>query len=251
MGWLRAFTESPTSHLKRKPDGNGTPLGTKRTVRQILLYSNEHPTQLNKTQMRLRHYIQALASIATILLLTLTVSSCGDDTDYSVPSDSPQLEYREPCVDDEGSNTSCRPRDVSVIDPIQSGEQGAGYEVDPTIPTVEEVLEQGLRNAGLSPVHLAIRGSLQAGSIRCHRKGHCSHPDSEARIHPILARDRRREYLAFSGGSRATIHAIYPSDGTQCTRGYEGQFLDPWRGVVSRMTIGSLPAMRVTPSAST
>ena len=37
--------------------------------------------------------------------------------------------------------------------------------------SVEDVLEQGLRLAGASPVHIAFRGTANAGSVRCEWRG--------------------------------------------------------------------------------
>ena len=53
---------------------------------------------------------------------------------------------------------ACEPRDVSAIAPFTppSGVV-AGEPVD--IATVEDVLKDGLGQAGLSPVHLAFRGT--------------------------------------------------------------------------------------------
>ena len=54
---------------------------------------------------------------------------------------------------------TCDPRDVGSFDLFSgSGGQAAGYPVDGTA-SVEEVLEQGLRSAGASPVHIAVRGT--------------------------------------------------------------------------------------------
>ncbi len=42
---------------------------------------------------------------------------------------------------------------------------------DTAAPTVEELLEEGLHRAGASPVHLAIRGTPAADSVRCAWRG--------------------------------------------------------------------------------
>ena len=58
---------------------------------------------------------------------------------------------------------TCDPRDVGSFDLFSgSGGQAAGYPVDGTA-SVEEVLEQGLRSAGASPVHIAVRGTASVG----------------------------------------------------------------------------------------
>ncbi len=68
-----------------------------------------------------------------------------------------------PCV-----GAGCAPRDVSGIALFSGPASGAGYEPGPT-PSVEDVLEQGLRQAEASPVHLAVRGT--AGPVRCAWRG--------------------------------------------------------------------------------
>ena len=47
---------------------------------------------------------------------------------------------------------------------------GTGSRPDP-LPTVEETLENGLREAGASPVHLAVTGTPNADSVRCKWRG--------------------------------------------------------------------------------
>ena len=56
----------------------------------------------------------------------------------------------------------------------QRGTNGAGGEATVTdfgVPTVEELLEEGLHRASASPVHLAIRGTPAAASVRCAWRG--------------------------------------------------------------------------------
>ena len=60
-----------------------------------------------------------------------------------------------------------------------SGGQAAGYPVDGTA-SVEEVLEQGLRSAGASPVHIAVRGTASADSVRCDWRGIARTPAQRA-----------------------------------------------------------------------
>lgn len=45
------------------------------------------------------------------------------------------------------------------------------------VPTVEELLERGLRLAGASPVHLTLRGTAAATSARCDWRGIARTPD--------------------------------------------------------------------------
>ena len=48
---------------------------------------------------------------------------------------------------------------------------GAGYVVSQDEPTVEEILEKGLRLSEASPVHIAFRGAASKGSFRCAWRG--------------------------------------------------------------------------------
>ena len=62
-----------------------------------------------------------------------------------------------------------QPRDVSAVD-LFSGHAGSGYSGGPEA-TVEEVLEKGLLLAEASPVHLAVRGTVDGSSVRCGWRG--------------------------------------------------------------------------------
>ena len=82
-----------------------------------------------------------------------------------------------PCSSD---IATCEPRDVGSFDLFSgSGGQAAGYPVDGTA-SVEEVLEQGLRSAGASPVHIAVRGTASADSVRCDWRGIARTPAQRA-----------------------------------------------------------------------
>ena len=75
-----------------------------------------------------------------------------------------------PTATPEASSTN-NPRDVSAID-LFSDRPGSDVasSIGPAY-TVEEVLAKGLRLAGASPVHLALRGTAAADSIRCDWRG--------------------------------------------------------------------------------
>lgn len=80
---------------------------------------------------------------------------------------------RSPCTDGD-----CKPRNVSTLN-LFSGSLGANSalaEPDPAA-SVEEVLEKGLRLAEVSPVHIAFRGTADAGSVRCEWRGIAMTPD--------------------------------------------------------------------------
>ena len=77
----------------------------------------------------------------------------------------------EPCVQ---SPETCEQRDISNFNPIRGetgGFGGAGYVVSQDEPTVEEILEKGLRLSEASPVHIAFRGAASKGSFRCAWRG--------------------------------------------------------------------------------
>ena len=82
-----------------------------------------------------------------------------------------------PCTSD---SATCEPRDVGSFDLFSgSGGQAAGYPVDGTA-SVKEVLQQGLRSAGASPVHIAVRGTASADSVRCDWRGIARTPAQRA-----------------------------------------------------------------------
>ena len=53
---------------------------------------------------------------------------------------------------------------------IPNADAAQAWEVE-TTPTVEELLEDGLHLAGASPVHLAVRGTAGADTVRCAWRG--------------------------------------------------------------------------------
>ena len=66
-----------------------------------------------------------------------------------------------------GTEEACQSRDVTqTVWPASLG-GGAPYDLEIETPTVEELLEQGLHSTGLSPVHIAFRGTANAMSSRC------------------------------------------------------------------------------------
>ena len=76
------------------------------------------------------------------------------------------------------SSTESVPGDMALPDLFWGGPGGgaaSGGEIDAA--SVEDVLEQGLKLAGASPVHIAIRGTAKAGSVRCEWRGIARTPD--------------------------------------------------------------------------
>ncbi len=91
------------------------------------------------------------------------VQTHGDDAGASAPSASANRAAQAP--------TNGAPRVESVVS--QRGPRrgtAAAFAVHDVL-TVEELLEQGLYAAGVSPVHLAVRGTAGADTVRCGRRG--------------------------------------------------------------------------------
>ena len=109
--------------------------------------------------------------MATVSSLLLVFFSCEYGSDDAKQSATAEFEYREPYAENDQLRKPCEPRDVSGINPIPGIATSVAYDIELEIPTIEELLEKGLHVAEASPVHLAYRGTPQAGSIRCERKG--------------------------------------------------------------------------------
>ena len=71
-----------------------------------------------------------------------------------------------PCSSDVAT---CQPRDVGSFD-LFSRPGGASSSIVEA-SSVEDVLEQGLRLAGASPVHIVVRGTASSDSVRCGWRG--------------------------------------------------------------------------------
>ena len=76
----------------------------------------------------------------------------------------------DPCIEKANGKHPCEERKVSRYDPFSSPQRGARHS-DGGEPSVERVLEEGLRLAGVSPVHLAVRGTVSADAVRCEWRG--------------------------------------------------------------------------------
>ena len=101
-----------------------------------------------------------IAALVTILLVGV---GCSGENEGQTRS----LEIAGPCVEGD-----CEPRDVSGLD-LFSGSLGSNAVAfgESLSATVEEVLEKGLRLAEASPVHLAVRGTVSANTVRCEWRG--------------------------------------------------------------------------------
>ena len=111
---------------------------------------------------------------------TIQVSSSSPDATVQELSASARTAAGEPFA--AGPAGLARPADARVVTlsgapgfggaTAQGGQRStsAAYATDES-PTVEELLEDGLHLAGASPVHLAIRGTAAADSVRCAWRG--------------------------------------------------------------------------------
>ena len=75
------------------------------------------------------------------------------------------------CTDTGPESEPCQSRDVSGFDLFSTRPHAAAGLAGEEGPTVEEILEAGLDLAGASPVHIALRGTAQADSVRCAWRG--------------------------------------------------------------------------------
>ena len=67
-------------------------------------------------------------------------------------------------------DASCEPRDVSGFGLFSAGGGAAGPE-PVAAPSVEDVLDRGLLTLDASPVHIVVRGTAQANTVRCDWRG--------------------------------------------------------------------------------
>ena len=76
-------------------------------------------------------------------------------------------------VESTGGGAVAAPGASGLGDATSAGAKGSRAAASTTgeAPTVEELLEEGLYRAGASPVHLAIRGTPAADSVRCAWRG--------------------------------------------------------------------------------
>ena len=114
----------------------------------------------------------AVITAVTLLMACRMGSSDQNTATYTNPDiDSRHLSTLPfvPC-DDVDNHHRCDNRDVSGYTPFSPDERGARSH-EPYEPSVEEILEQGLRLADASPVQLAVRGMASADSVRCQWRG--------------------------------------------------------------------------------
>ena len=71
-----------------------------------------------------------------------------------------------PCPEASG----CAQRNVSDTSLFHKTPTGAGFDYEPPVHTLEELLEKGLAGGGASPTHIAVRGTADEESTRCDRR---------------------------------------------------------------------------------
>ena len=113
------------------------------------------------TNIRLPKALIVILPVLTTLLLTAWIVT-------GPPSNSGR---HAPCSGNNAAQESCRVRDVQNFNIIYAQPPGAAVDFDVHTPTVEEVLEKGLSELGLSPTHIAIRGTGDSDSVRCEWHG--------------------------------------------------------------------------------
>ena len=111
--------------------------------------------------------LAALAKWAPILLLVVTLATLQES---SLPEPTSSATATEQNQQLEASNTpSMSARDVSGFELFPVA--GAAYQDHNYNPSVEDVLEMGLYAAGVTPTHIAVRGTASQGSVRCDWRG--------------------------------------------------------------------------------
>ena len=109
-----------------------------------------------------------------------------DDGAEGTAADGPDTPVAASVVTKLTTNPSVDPRAVRDVSGIYlfSGRSSGGvtYSADSTgEPTLEEILEAGLRLAGASPVHIAFRGTASASTVRCDWRGIARTPTQRER----------------------------------------------------------------------
>ena len=99
--------------------------------------------------------------LAALMLAMFALTACA------------QGDVERPC---EAVGVSCEPRDVSGYQVYGRSDANSASVIE-SAPTVEEILEKGLRLAEASPVQIALRGTATADSVRCDWRGVARTPE--------------------------------------------------------------------------
>ena len=117
--------------------------------------------------------IRRLAALAALGLLVVSagMGCVGNETPERPAATEPGVaRISSPPAREVISTASSVPQSRSAVEVINGGASAAAAATG-TEPTVEELLAEGLGRAGASPVHLAIRGTPAASSVRCEWRG--------------------------------------------------------------------------------
>ena len=86
---------------------------------------------------------------ATLGVLVLALFACVNEPPSQV----------EPCGSGQENVPSCEPRDATGLSIFHPTVGGAAFDYE--LPTLEDVLNEGLHGLGASPTHIAFRGTFQ------------------------------------------------------------------------------------------
>ena len=110
-------------------------------------------------------------AVLGLLVVAAGMGCVGDETPERPAATEPGVaRISSPISREVVSTASSTPQSLGAVKAI-SGRVGAAAASTGSEPTVEELLAEGLGRAGASPVHLAIRGTPAASSVRCEWRG--------------------------------------------------------------------------------
>lgn len=110
-------------------------------------------------------------AVLGLLVVAAGMGCVGDETPERPAATEPGVaRISSPISREVVSTASSTPQSLGAVKAI-SGRAGAAAASTGSEPTVEELLAEGLGRAGASPVHLAIRGTPAANSVRCEWRG--------------------------------------------------------------------------------
>ena len=125
-------------------------------------------------------YVVALGAL--VLFAVVGCDGTGVETSNEARSPTVQAAVSEepisaPCSGVGAPTEGCESRGVSGFRLFSSAPGGGAGSTPGPVATVEDVLEKGLRLAGASPVHLAVRGTVGSSSARCDWRGIARTPE--------------------------------------------------------------------------
>ncbi len=96
---------------------------------------------------------------ATLGVLVLALFACVNEPPSQVG----------PCGSGQENVPSCEPRDATGLSIFHPTVGGGAFDYE--LPTLEDVLNEGLHGLGASPTHVAFRGTTRIGTVRCGWRG--------------------------------------------------------------------------------